>query len=133
MHQKIIFFHFYQYFLLYSLEDFNFCLTCFISINPLDSQFVRFVLRPPYIFRMSLLKIKSRKERKKYFVTHQKFLNYFMAHQYMSKLFHDTWKNPSYILNVRSLIITLCCLLHLLIFLTKHEAARASPASSFKV
>ena len=46
-------------------------------------------------------------------MAHQKFGKYFMAHQYMHKVFHDPHKNPlplpppllSYILNVRSLIL----------------------------
>ena len=43
-----------------------------------------FLLKPTKIFK--LVKIKVRKGHEKYSVTHQK---YFMAHQYMPKIFHD--------------------------------------------
>ena len=59
-------------------------------------------------FQMNLLKVKIRKEHENILWPIKNFQKYFMAHQYMPKIFHDPWKNPptpSYIVNVWSLMI----------------------------
>ena len=67
MHQKV-FLDLYYYWSSYSLVYLIYCLTCFIFINPFDSQFGNFVLRQtPLTSRMKLLRIKIKKKGKKIF------------------------------------------------------------------